>query len=424
MFSFYDEGIHNNTPSSTIEISQLVDTIRNNPYQKDFSMLRLLSKEDPKYSELKLDLPRCQPNCVVRYNSIKEENFQRNYVRGSGYVYLDLDNISDAEGYKQQLICKYPDMISLICISSGGKGLSLLIRIIEIISSHCHFKKVMQFLKREIFTGLNFDEKTERLGNMWFVSHDPNLYYNPSALVTVPTAQNCLDQGILHSECGNNTLYYAVERIDKIPISLINQSLNTRTLLNSDKPVIIKTVDWVEIKLPRVIKDGTRQRLFISIIHRLFYLNPDVDPVFIFAYIYRINKHLTDPQWRTYRDLLALFNQHYQIIHSEGYSFRCSKKKSTHISKDLHLDAAAKSSLANKINGAIRANNCKKKIVRAINQLREDKKKETVSAIHRLSGVSRKTIQKHLNDLMPIDLDDYIDSLLNEFWRSRGDGLQ
>ena len=414
MFSFYDEGIHNNTPSSTIEISQLVDIIRNNPYQKDFSTLRLLSKEDPKYSELKLGLPRCQPNCVVKYNSIKKENFDRNYLRGSGYVYLDLDNISDAEGYKQQLICKYPDMISLICISSGGKGLSLLIRINEIISSHCHFKKVMQFLKREVFTGLNFDEKTERLGNMWFVSQDPNLYYNPSALVTVPTAQNCLDQSILHSEYGNNTLYYAEKRISKIPISLINRSLNTSTLFPGDKPIHIETIDWVEIKLPRVIKDGKRASTLTSLIHRLFHLNPEVDPVFIFAYIYRINEHLTEPKWRTYRDLQALFNFHYRIIHTEGYVFKGSRKKRVHISKELNIEGVSRPAIANTLNAAIKSNRTKKKILKAIEELRDSNQKETASAIHRLSGVSRGTVIKHLKNLELLDIDSLIRDLLNK----------
>ena len=414
MFSLYDEGITNNTPSSTIEINQLVDIIRNNPFGKDFSTLRSLSKEDSSYSELKLDLPRCQPNCVVRYNSIKTENFQRNYVRGSGYVYLDIDNVTDAERYKQQLICNYPDMISLICISSGGKGLSLLIRINEIISSHCHFKKVMQFLKNEVFQGIEFDEKTERLGNMWFISHDPNLYYNPSALVKVPTAQNCLDQSILHSESKDYTLKYAEKRISKIPISLINHTLTTSTLFPSNKLIHVETIDWVEIKLPRVIRKGKRSSTMASLIHRLFHLNPEVDPVFIFAYIYRINEHLTESKWRTYRDLLALFNLHYKTIHSKGYVFEGNREKTIHVSKELEIEGVSRSKIANTLNGAIKSNKTKKKILKAIKELRETNHKETVSAIHRLSGVSRKTIIKHLKDLELIDIDELIREILDQ----------
>lgn len=414
MFSLYDEGITNNTPSSTIEINQLVDIIRNNPYGKDFSTLRTLSKEDSKYNVLKLDLPRCQPNCVVRYNSIKTENFQRNYVLGSGYVYLDIDNVTNAEVYKQQLICNYPNMISLICISSGGKGLSLLIRINEIINSHCHFKKVIQFLKNEVFPGIEFDEKTERLGNMWFISHDPNLYHNPSALVAVPTAQNCLDQSILHSESKDYTLKYTKKRISKIPISLINHTLNTSTLFPSDNLIHVETINWVEIKLPRVIKKGKRSSTMASLIHRLFHLNPEVDPVFIFAYIYRINEHLTEQRWRTYRDLLALFNFHYKIIHSKGYVFEGNREKTIHLSKELEIEGVSRSSIANTLNGAIRSNQTKKKILKAIKELRDTNQKETVSAIHRLSGVSRKTIIKHLKDLDLIDIDELIRELLDK----------
>ena len=414
MFSFYGDVITNNHPLQTIDINELIDIIRSNPFQKDYTLLRSYTKGDGAYEELKHKLPRCQPNCVVRYNSIKKENFDRNYVRGSGYVYLDIDNVTDAERYKQQLICNYPDMISLICISSGGKGLSLLIRINEIISSHCHFKKVIQFLKSEVFQGIEFDEKTERLGNMWFISHDPNLYYNPSALVTVPTAQNCLDQSILHSEYGNNTLYYAEKRISKIPISLINRSLNTSTLFPGDKPIHIETIDWVEIKLPRVIKDGKRASTIASLIHRLFQLNREVDPVFIFAYIYRINEHLTEPKWRTYRDLLALFNFHYRIIHTEGYIFKGSRKKRIHISKDLNIEGVSRPAIANTLNGAIKSNRTKKKILKAIEELRDSNQKETASAIQRLSGVSRVTVIKHLKNLELIDIDSLIRDLLNK----------
>ena len=46
---------------------------------------------------LVLELVRCHPNCVLKFNSISGSNFEKNYEIGSGYIYLDIDNLSPVE---------------------------------------------------------------------------------------------------------------------------------------------------------------------------------------------------------------------------------------------------------------------------------------------------------------------------------------
>ena len=102
MFSFYEGKIYNNTPSKTIDFNTLINVIRTNPYNRDYKTIRDHKKGDVEYDEGKKCLVRCQPNCVVKYNSIKGTNFEKNYEIGSGYIYLDIDNLNNPLKYKKE----------------------------------------------------------------------------------------------------------------------------------------------------------------------------------------------------------------------------------------------------------------------------------------------------------------------------------
>ena len=101
MFSLYEGKIYNNTPSKKIDFNTLIKIISTNPYNRDYKTIRDHKKGDVEYDEGKKYLVRCQPNCVVKYNSIKGPNFEKNYEIGSGYIYLDIDNLENALEYKK-----------------------------------------------------------------------------------------------------------------------------------------------------------------------------------------------------------------------------------------------------------------------------------------------------------------------------------
>jgi hypothetical protein len=413
VFSLYEGEINNNTPTSTIDINSLVEIIKTNPYNKDFTTLRKYNKGEHQYDEGKKSLIRCHPNCVVTFNSLKDDNFDRNYIQGSGYIYLDIDSVEYPEHAKEQFINQFGNKLAMVCISSGGRGLSILVKINHQINSKCHFKEIVRYIKDIHFPGVDFDKNTDKLNTMWFISYDQNVYYNPNSIIDVSSVKECVDQGILHNSSNTNTLYYAEDRIKKISINMIDSNIDTSTPYHTNKQIEINPIDWIDIKLPRQIKVGYRQRTFTSIIHRLFYLNPGVDPIWIFAYLYNVNKNCSEEEWRTYRDMLALFNFNYNIIKGEDYTFEGSRTKSIHFSPDLDITGSHKCSIANKLNGKIKSNNSKLKIAAAIKQLRQEGKKETVTAIHKLSGVSRKTVGIHLKDLEITNLDDYINDILD-----------
>ena len=414
MFSFYKGKIYSNTPSKTIDFNTLINVIRNNPYNRDYKTIRDHKKGDVEYDEGKKELVRCHPNCVLKYNSIKGTNFVKNYEIGSGYIYLDIDNLNDPLKYKKEFISKYKDVVSMVCISAGGRGLSILVKINYRVTSKDEYKSIIDYLSSHYFNAIQLDKGALKLSQVWFISYDPNVYVNSEVCIDVSEGVKCVSQGIIQRVVGNNTLFYAPEReIMYLSITEIDNHLITKTKYINKSDIYIDTIPWIDIKIPRKIRDGYKRKLYTYYIHALFQLNPETHPKWIFAYVYNVNRNCADPKM-SYRDLLSLFNMQYGYIKSDHYKYQNNRKKSLHINPDLDLTGGQKSIVANKVNGSIRKNKTKLKIAAAIEKLIKENEKHTISSISRLSGVSRKTVGCHMKDLELIDLDALINQLIKK----------
>ena len=413
MFSLYEGNIYNKIPSKTIDFKTLIDIIRTNPYKRDYKVIRTHKKGDIEYNQGKKELVRCHPNCVLKYNSISGPDFEKNYEIGSGYIYLDIDNLNNPIEFKKEFILKYKEVVSMVCLSSGGIGLSVLVKINHLITSKHEYKCIIDFLKSQYFEDVEFDSGSDKLSQMWFISHDPNVFVNTEVCIDVTEGLKCVDQGIIHRVVSNNTLFYALEKeIMYLSIADINSNLITRTKYNNKKAIDIETVPWTDIKIPRVIKDGNKRRIYTRLIHSLFHLNPEVEPKYVLGYIYNVNRNCADPKM-SYRDLLSLFNMQYGYIKSDHYKYQNYRYKTLHISPDAKLTSSQKSIIANKVNGCIRKNKTKSVIAAAINQFSNKEKDYSVSSISKMTGVSRKTVGLYINNLDPID----IDALINQLTR-------
>ena len=413
MFSLYEGKIQDRTPTKIIDFNTLINIIKTNPYNKDYKIIRNHKKGDIQYNQGKKELVRCHPNCVLKFNSISGPNFEKNYEIGSGYIYLDIDNLNNPIELKKEFISKYKDVVSMVCLSSGGNGLSVLVKINHLITSKHEYKYIIDFLKSQYFRDVEFDSGSDKLSQMWFISHDPNVFVNTEVCIDVTEGLKCVDQGIIHRVVSNNTLFYALEKeIMYLSIADINSNLITRTKYNNKKDIDIETIPWTDIKIPRVIRDGSKRRIYNRLIHSLFHLNPEVEPKYVLGYIYNVNRNCADPKM-SYRDLLSLFNMQYGYIKSDHYKYQNFRYKTIHISPDAKLTSSQKSIIANKINGCIRQNKTKSVIAAAINQLINDEKDYSVSSISKMTGVSRKTVGLYINNLDPID----IDALINQLTR-------
>ena len=411
MFSLYEGKINNKIPSKTIDFNTLITIVKTNPYKRDYKVTH--KKGDIQYNQGKKELVRCHPNCVLKYNSISGPDFEKNYEIGSGYIYLDIDNLNNPIDFKKEFILKYKEVVSMVCLSSGGIGLSVLVKINHLITSKHEYKCIIDFLKSQYFRDVEFDSGSDKLSQMWFISHDPNVFVNTEVCIDVTEGLKCVDQGIIHRVVSNNTLFYALEKeIMYLSIADINSNLITRTKYNNKKDIDIETIPWTDIKIPRVIRDGSKRRIYTRLIHSLFHLNPEVEPKYVLGYIYNVNRNCADPKM-SYRDLLSLFNMQYGYIKSDHYKYQNFRYKTIHISPDAKLTSSQKSIIANKINGCIRQNKTKSVIAAAINQLINDEKDYSVSSISKMTGVSRKTVGLYINNLDPID----IDALINQLTR-------
>ena len=415
VFSLYEGKIQDRTPTKTIDFNTLIYIIKTNPYNRDYNIIRNHKKGDIEYNQGKKELVRCHPNCVLRFNSISGPNFEKNYEMGSGYIYLDIDHLDSPLEFKKEFISKYKEVVSMVCLSSGGSGLSVLVKINHLITSKYEYKCIIDFLKSQYFRDVEFDRGSDKLSQMWFVSYDPDVFVNTEVCIDVSEGLNCVNQGIIQRGVGNNTLFYALEKeIIYLSISDINSNLITRTKYTNKMDIDIETIPWTDIKIPRVIKDGNKRRIYTRLIHSLFHLNPEVEPKWVLGYIYNVNRNCADPKM-SYKDLLSLFNMQYGYIKSDHYEYQNYRYKTIHISPDAKLTSGQKSIIANKVNGCIRKNKTKSVIATAINELSNGEKEYSVSSISEMTGVSRKTVGLYINDLDPIDIDDLIEELLIDF---------
>ena len=414
MFSLYDNNIYLTKPIREINIKELVDIIKNNRLGVDyFNLVRKYKKGSDEYKKGKTKLHRINPNCLLRKNKVEGKLFKENYIRGSGYIYLDIDDLDNVHSYKESLINDYGDIITLCCISSGGRGISLLIKINVDVISKLHFSDITNFIKTTYFSGIEFDNKTDKLTTLLFLSHDPDIYYNENNFVDVSHIEKCVDKGIIYLD-KKDTLFYAKEKdIMSLSINLINSMIITKTEYKNNNDIDINPIEWTDIKHSNIIKDNFKRKTYTRLIHGLIHLNPNEDLKWSFAYLYNVNRHCADPKM-SYRDLISLFNFQLKYIKSEGYVYKNSKIKRLHINPKLELSGSQKSIISNKVNGALRSNESKRKIIESLNKLKENNEKVTATSIHKLSGVSRKTVGLHLKDLKLNDIDKLIRSLLDK----------
>ena len=107
MFSYFEKGITNLIPSKTIDLSQLVKLIKNNPKKSLINEIRELRlKGDQTYKEKKIFLNYITPNCSVKKRSLKEEeDYTKNFIAPSSYIYFDFDDVVNAQEFTNILYC-------------------------------------------------------------------------------------------------------------------------------------------------------------------------------------------------------------------------------------------------------------------------------------------------------------------------------
>ncbi len=400
----YKKGINNIYPEKQpIILSDLAKLIRNNPALEKINQIRQMRENgDQTYKQMKRTLEYITPNCVVKKRNLKDDSeFDTNFINFSGYIYFDFD-ISDAVQFKQEFIRKFQHIVSLVCISSGGGGISVLVKVNTNLTKD-NFNSVWEYIAFEVFVDEPVDTKTKDIGRAWFISSDPDVFIDYENELVINPADlkeyediNSIPKGT--NQCISSHEIYNTPSCT-FPYQLLHyqeiKKVIVTTPIDSKNPVVdFHPMDFLEVKCPKLISDGTKNKFYSSCIHRLVYLNPGIDPSYLYSYIFYTNQYRAEPPMES-RSLNRLFEYVYGQTQQDGYSFINHRIKNFHLNKSVTLSREDKITIMNKCNGKVRSNKSILKILEAKAELRSLNQKVTQNKIVEISGLGIQTVKKY-----------------------------
>ena len=410
MFSYFEKGITNLIPSKTIDLSQLVKLIKNNPKKSLINEIRELRlKGDQTYKEKKIFLNYITPNCSVKKRSLKEdENYTKNFIAPSSYIYFDFDGVVNAQEYKHYFIEKYGHLVSLVCISSGAGGIAVFFKLTNAVDNK-NFLDIWNTITETILKEEQVDVICKDLGRPMYLSYDtePFVNYENEITVDIPlskeknTSKKQLNQSILNKKY-NNTL---IEPLSNIDFEEFMDKIVTKTPVVVNNPIVeLFASEKMDVTFPREIRDTKKHSIYTIMIHKLIYLNPQLPSSYLFSYLNFINNYFGKPPME-YKKLIDLFTFVYSSIkNDENYEFKNKKYKYVHFNNNSKLSGEEKRNLACKINGKRRSNTSIEKIITAKKELKSQGLKITQKALAEKTGLSISTIKRHINS-EPVDLE-------------------
>lgn len=401
MFSYFRDGIRDTTSSKFIDLPELVRIIKNNPYADKIDEIRTLrSNGDENYIKLKKELSNITPNCLVSKRSLDEDNFETNFIQSSGYIYIDLDvNFNTSRDYKKYFIDKFGHLATLVSLSSSAGGISVLFKV-NISVTHENFDDLWNYIKDNILSGEPVDLNSKGFGRAMFISHDPDVYINYENEIDIQLAEAAIipikkrGKQSKSSQGFTNTLNspFSVLSIDKVYLKM-----NTSTRVEVINPIVdFKPVECTEVFIPKIIKDGTKHKIYTSMIHHLVYLNPDIEQDYIFSFLFYINNRFARPKMDT-RELIRMFNVIYNEIKRSGITYHQQKTRYIHFNPNIQISKKEKMQIANTLNGYQRRILSYNKIQDAIRELEQSGQKINQKQIVEITGLSPKTVRAHLN---------------------------
>lgn len=145
---------------------KLIDKIRN-------------EKDNKKKAELKKELP-----CIIFGGTFSERN-SNSLIEHSGLMVLDFDKYPNADIMANQFEeLKNNIHIALLFISPSGDGLKAVLRVSNELDKYSHPKVFAQFYSD--FKYPYFDKSNSNIDRVCFESYDPNIYFNPDAVIYNP----------------------------------------------------------------------------------------------------------------------------------------------------------------------------------------------------------------------------------------------
>jgi hypothetical protein len=166
-----------------------------------------------------------------------------------------------------------------------------------------------------------------------------------------------------------------------------------------------------KVYMPKNIPNTKKRKTYSNIIHNLVYLNPTVDPEYIFSYLYFINRYHAQPSMEPHK-LLEFFRFIYNHIINTETVKPSLKLKRIHFNHSCALTKEKKNDIANKLNGLYKRKLKIDLIMDAKEELQSLGLDITTKAVCNLTGIKLRSVQlyfkheridfnleiKHIND--------------------------
>ncbi len=408
IFSYFNGGIKDTIPSKTLTFNELVNLIKHNPKKDIISeIIQLRMMGDDRYKILKETLPNITPNCTVKRKKLSNGHFHSNFINFSNYLYFDIDDVPSS--YKEHIISKYGNSISLVSISSSGGGISILVKVSCLLTEQ-NFKLVWYHIRNGLFKDENIDVQCCNISRAWFIPYDMDVFVNEVAEVIIDTGKlidnKNANQGKMPPIFNTSTRYIntSIQNPNILKCSYLTLDIKIvleNLKLQSTVPVINKLFDFnpeyvCKVFVPNLIPDNEKRITYRALIHQLVYINPDINPMYIFSYLNFVNNNHANPKM-TYHKLIEFFNFVYYEIQRTGVVKPILKLKRVHFNENSNLTRESKVLISNRINGLYRRIEKIDMIIDAKDDLQTAGKEITTNNVSILTGIKRRTVQLYFN---------------------------
>lgn len=380
-----------------ISINQLVEIVKSNPQKELIEKIRNVEYKSKEYNTLKLGVNAITPHGI--FNSLKNDGLEEL----SGYLYYDIDGfdtINELNDTKNKLI--ETNIVSFICKSVGGKGLSFLIKIDDIYESN--FIDVYNYIRDQLIdSGFNIDKAANGLVRKMIISSDKDIYFNNKVSLSIDKVSfknylNKLREVKVSQELKERIHIIPNDTfLEIIPLKELLKQIKIETLYTKeiDGDYVIEEMDYYKIILPKIIKDGTKHTLYVRIINALYYINSNINKGQVYSYLHHINNMAT-PKMND-RKLKQLVNNICDTIERTGEIRIKPRVKRLHFNKESNLTKKQKQGMGAKLGAKIKNNKTLELIERARVECYKNNWIPTQKKIVELTGLGIATVKRNWN---------------------------
>src|SRR5262245_21165652 len=184
-------GVHTTAPVEQITLAAMLARIKDGAYADRIQALRTLRAQDAKaYRQQKTTLPAFTPGCAL-HTRAKKVAWTEKLIAPAQLVHLDVDHV-DAPALKAQVIADPSVVFAFISPSGEGLKLGIASQGIRDTTSYSQVWRTTISAWKARFPDAVFkeDEQVKYLHALCFVSHDPDLYLNASAVPFLPPSSS------------------------------------------------------------------------------------------------------------------------------------------------------------------------------------------------------------------------------------------